>query len=60
MAKRNVTQINILRTLSDSNQAAIHFEMQTPRGLNQVCEWIIVNSGLITEIHSFYDATELR
>ncbi len=60
MAARNVTQLRILRTLSSSNEAVIHFEMQTPKGLIQVCDWIVVADGQITEIHSFYDATELR
>ena len=40
MVRRNVTQLRVLRTLSRSNEAAIHFEMQTPKGLNQVCDWI--------------------
>lgn len=60
MAKQNVTKLTILRTVSSSNEAAIHFEMQTPKGLIQVCDWIVVEKGQITEIHSFYDATELR
>jgi hypothetical protein len=60
LAARNVTQLRILRTLSDANQAAIHFEMQTPNRAIQVCDWIVVENGQIREIHSFYDATELR
>lgn len=60
MAERNVTQLRIIRTLSSSNEAVIHFEMQTPKGLIQVCDWIVVKDGQITEIYSFYDATELR
>lgn len=60
LAARNVTQLRVLRTLSSSNQATIHFEMQTPKGLIQVCDWVVVEDGQITEIHSFYDATELR
>ena len=60
MAARNVTRLRVLRTLSSSNEAAIHFEMHTPKGLIQVCDWIVVEDGQITEIHSFYDATELR
>lgn len=60
MAARNVTQLTILRTLSNSNQAVIHFEMQTPKGPIQVCDWVVVEDCQIAEIHSFYDATELR
>lgn len=60
LAAKNVTELRILRTLSSSNQAVIHFEMQTPKGPIQVCDWITVEDGLIAEIHSFYDASELR
>ena len=60
MTGQQVTPLKILRTLSNSNEATIHFEMQTPKGLIQVCDWIVVEDGQITEIHSFYDATELR
>lgn len=60
LAKRNVTQLRILRTLSGTNEATIHFEMLTPKGLIQVCDWIVAEAGQITEVHSFYDATELR
>ncbi len=60
LAERNVTQLRILRTLSSSNEAVIHFEMETPKGPIQVCDWVVVRDGQITEIHSFYDATALR
>jgi hypothetical protein len=60
LAKKNVTRLTIIRTLSSGNQAAIHFEMLTPKGVIQVCDWVVVDGGEITEIHSFYDATEVR
>lgn len=60
LAAKNVTELKILRTLSSSNAAAIHFEMHTPKGLVHVCDWVVVKEGKITEIHSFYDATYVR
>ncbi len=60
LAAQNVTQLKILRTLSSSDQAVIHFQMRTPNGLVEVCDWVVVENGQITQIHSFYDATELR
>ncbi len=60
MAKRNVTSLSVLKTLARSNEAVIQFEMQTPKGPIQVCDWITVEGDQISEIHSFYDATELR
>jgi hypothetical protein len=60
LAKKNVSELQIIRTLSRGNQAVIHFEMATPKGAIQVCDWISTENGQITEIHSFYDATDLR
>lgn len=60
LAAKNVTALRILRTLPGSTSAAIHFEMQTPKGPVQVCDWVVVRGGAITEIHSFYDASGLR
>lgn len=60
LAAKNVTELRILRTLSSGNEAVIHFEMETPNGPVQVCDWVVVADGEIKEIHSFYDATELR
>lgn len=59
LAKQNVTELRILRTLAGPNEAVIHFEMQTPKGTIQVCDWVVVEDGQIREIHSFYDATSL-
>jgi hypothetical protein len=60
LAAKNVTELSIIRILSRGNEAAIHFEMQTPKGRVHVCDWVVVKSGEISEIHSFYDATGLR
>lgn len=60
LAAENVSELRILRTLADGNEATIHFEMQTAKGPVQVCDWVVVDDGRITEIHSFYDASDLR
>ena len=60
LARKNVTELKVLRTLAGENEAVIHFEMQTPAGPVQVCDWVVAEDGLISRIHSFYDATTLR
>ncbi|MCG8435345.1 MAG: nuclear transport factor 2 family protein, partial [Gammaproteobacteria bacterium] len=60
MAKRNVTYLKVLRTLAGPDEAVIHFEMHTPKGLIHVSDWVAVKDGRITAVHSFYDATRLR
>lgn len=60
LAAKNVTDLRVHRTLAQGNMATIHFEMDTPGGVVQVCDWVEVADGRITAIHSFYDATGLR
>ena len=60
LSKQNVMDLKIQRILSQRNEAVIHFEMKTPKGTIPVCDWVVVNDGQITEIHSFYDASDLR
>lgn len=60
LAARNVAELRIVRTLGGGDEAVIHFEMETPQGPIQVCDWVVARDGEITEIHSFYDATDLR
>lgn len=60
LAAQNVRQLEIRRILASGREAAVHFEMQTPQGAVEVCDWIVVRDGEITEIHSFFDATVLR
>ena len=60
LARQNVTELKILRTLGDDEQAVIHFVMQTPGGPVEVCDWIVADGDRIAAIHSFYDASGLR
>lgn len=40
-------------------EGPIRFEMQTPGGPIQVCEWLVGENAEINEIHLFYYATGL-
>ena len=57
---KNVTSLKILRVVAHGDEAAIHFDMETQKGIIPVCDWITARDGEIMEIHSFYDATLLR
>jgi hypothetical protein len=60
LAAKNVTSLEIVRTLAVDNECAIWFEMGTPNGIVQVCDWVQTDGNEIVAITSFYDATELR
>lgn len=60
LAAQNVTSLKIHKTVGSGNEAAIWFEMMTPNGLVQCCDWVEVSNGEIVAITSFYDASGLR
>ncbi len=59
MAAQNVTTLTVLRTISEADQCAIWFEMGTPNGVVQVCDWVETERQMIKCITSFYDPTDL-
>ncbi|TQV85977.1 nuclear transport factor 2 family protein [Aliikangiella coralliicola] len=60
LAEKNVTSLKIIRTVSSDSESAIWFEMGTPNGVVQCCDWVKIERGKIIAINSFYDATNLR
>ena len=60
LAAKNVTTLEIVKTLSGDGESAIWFEMGTPNGLVQCCDWVQTANEEIVAITSFYDATDLR
>jgi hypothetical protein len=59
MAAKNVTDLRILKTFGGDRESAIRFEMMTPNGPVQVCDWVEIENGEILAITSFYDPTNL-
>ncbi len=55
MAARNVSKLEIVRILAGETEAAVHFVMETMAGPVPVCDWIVVEDGLISAVHAFYD-----
>lgn len=60
LAEKNVMSLQINRTLGNDNEAVIWFEMMTPNGLVQCCDWVQIQNNEIMAITSFYDASGLR
>ena len=59
MAAKNVVELTILKVLSEPGLAAIWFEMNTPNGPVQVCDWVHSKDGKITAVNAFYDTFHL-
>ena len=60
LAAKNVTSLKIVKTLGGDGDSVIWFEMMTPNGLVQCCDWVQTKRGEIVAITSFFDATNLR
>lgn len=60
LAEENFVRAKVKRIISTPNQAVIHFEMESKKGTIQTVDWVVVEDGKIKEVHSFYDAAELR
>ena len=60
LAKKNIVEMKIMRTLGGDDEAVIMYEKQTPKGPAPACDWVFVKNGEIVEVRSFYDAIELR
>jgi hypothetical protein len=59
MAAKNVTSLEIVRVLSGDGESAIWYEVTTPTGVLQACDWVQTDNEAIVAITSFYDATDL-
>jgi hypothetical protein len=59
MAAKNVTSLEIVSVLSGDDESAIWYEVTTPNGLLQACDWVQTKNEVIVAITSFYDATDL-
>ena len=60
MARKSVMELTVKEVIASGNQAAVWFENRTPNGVVESCDWVRVESDLITEIRSFYDSAKIR
>ena len=59
MAAKNVISLRIVNIVSGDDEAAVWYEVTTPNGLLQACDWVRTENEVIVAITSFYDATHL-
>ena len=59
MAAKNVLSLRIIKILSGADEAAVWYEVTTPNGILQACDWVQAEDGMIVAVTSFYDATDL-
>jgi ketosteroid isomerase-like protein len=60
MSRKSVLGISIRDVIGSDNRAAVAYELETPAGIVESCDWIYVEDGRIREVNAYYDSTTNR
>ena len=60
MSRKSVERITVKDVIEGEDRAAITYELETPAGMVEACDWVFVENGLIREVHSYYDSATNR
>ena len=60
MSRKSVLGITVRDVISGEDRAAITYELETPKGTVEACDWVFVENGRIREVNSYYDSAVNR
>ena len=60
MSRKSVIGIRIRDVIGSDDRAAVAYELETPAGTVESCDWIYVEDGRIREVNAYYDSTTNR
>jgi hypothetical protein len=60
MSRKSVLGIRVKDVLEGEGRAAITYEVITPVGAVEACDWVFVENGRIREVNSYYDSVKNR
>ncbi len=60
MSRKSVRGITVKEVIEGEGRAAITYEVETPAGTVEACDWVFVQDGLIREVNSYYDSVKNR
>ena len=60
MSRKSVRGITIKDVVAGEGRAAVSYELETPAGTVEACDWVFVENGLIREVNSYYDSVTNR
>ena len=60
MSRKSVESITVRDVIGGDNKAAIAYELETPKGTVEACDWVFVENGRIREVNSYYDSVVNR
>lgn len=60
MSRKSVVAIRVKDVIEEGDRAAITYELETPKGTVEACDWVFVRDGRIREVNSYYDSVTNR
>ena len=60
MSRKSVVGITVKDVIEGEGRAAIMYELETPAGVVEACDWIFVENGVIREVNAYYDSVTNR
>lgn len=60
MSRKTVRKITVRDVIEGDGRAAITYELETPAGTVEACDWVYVKDGRIREVNSYYDSVTNR
>lgn len=60
MSRKSVVSIRVKDVIEDGDRAAIAYELETPKGTVEACDWVFVDGDRIREVNSYYDSVTNR
>jgi hypothetical protein len=60
MSRKSVRSITVRDVIEGEGRAAITYELETPKGTVEACDWVFVENGRIREVNSYYDSVTNR
>ena len=60
MSRKSVRGITVKDVLEGEGRAAITYDVETPAGTVEACDWVFVEDGRIREVNSYYDSVKNR
>lgn len=60
MSRKSVRGITVKDVIAGDGRAAITYELETPAGTVEACDWVYVEDGHIREVNAYYDSVTNR
>lgn len=60
MSRKTVLRITVRDVIAAEDRAAITYQLETPAGNVDACDWVFIENGMIREVNAYYDSATNR